>query len=76
LNQIGAKYVNDLDRWRRAQGWSYSDLARAVGVTPQAARRYCTGDRIPQPEVMIRLKAVTNAVVTADSFIQAAAMKP
>lgn len=59
-----------LDSWRIRQGWSYSDLAREIAVTPQAARRYCLGFRLPEPAVMVRIRTTTKQAVTADSFVR------
>lgn len=58
-----------LDEWRISKGWNYSDLARSIGVSPEAARRYCTGQRrMPSHNVLRQIGALTSGAVTADDF--------
>ena len=45
-----------------------ADLAREIGVSPQAVRRYCSGERIPAPEVMRRIVAATGGAVQPNDF--------
>lgn len=60
-----------LDEWRTKQGWTYSDLARALRVTPETARRYCVGlRRMPTTDTLNRIRELTAGKVTADSFIE------
>lgn len=58
-----------LDEWRKGRGWSYADLARELGVSGEAVRRYCTGQRaMPRPAILARIRVLTEGAVTADSF--------
>lgn len=45
-----------------------SRFAGAIGVSYQAVWRYLAGERIPAPDVMVRIKEVTKGAVTADDF--------
>lgn len=47
-----------------------NDFAMKIGVAAYTVKRYLDGKRIPDPEVMKRIKAETNQKVTADSFYQ------
>lgn len=58
-----------LDDWRVARGWTYSDLARALSISPPAARRYCLGLRMPTPTMLAAIRRVTAGAITADSFL-------
>lgn len=58
-----------LDQWRRAAGLSYSDLGRNLGVSPEAARRYCNERRMPRPAVLQRIRDLTRGAVTANDFL-------
>ncbi len=60
-----------LDEWRKAKGWNYSDLARAIRITPEAARRICVGlRRMPRGDILDRIRTLTGGKVTADSFVR------
>lgn len=50
-----------------------ADFADRIGVTRQSLHRYCAGERTPRPEVMVRIRRVTNGAVTADDFLPAPA---
>ena len=58
-----------IDEWRKARGWTYSDLGRALSVSPQAARRWCLGERIPRPVELRKIRELTAGQVTADDFV-------
>lgn len=45
-----------------------ADFAKEIDVHVVTVKRYLKGDRIPDREVMPRIKVITGGVVTADSF--------
>jgi len=48
-----------------------ADFASSIGVSRQALHRYCSGERTPRPEVMVRIRDATKGAVTADDFLPA-----
>ncbi len=60
--------MNALDRWREAQGLSYTGLAALLEITQPAASRYCHGDRVPKPILMVRIYLATGGRVTPNDF--------
>lgn len=59
--------VHPLEAWRRDQKMTLDQLGAALGVTPEAAGRYCRG-RIPRPAIMERVFAVTEGAVQPNDF--------
>ena len=45
-----------------------ADFGGQIGVSYEAVRRYCTGERIPDREVMARIFGATGGAVTANDF--------
>ena len=45
-----------------------ADFGGQIGVSYEAVRRYCTGERIPDREVMARIFSATDGAVTANDF--------
>ena len=43
-------------------------FAKRIRVTQPAVSRYVRGLRVPEPDVMKRIRAETNGAVTADDF--------
>jgi transcriptional regulator with XRE-family HTH domain len=52
---------------------SRRDFAKSIGVSKETVRRYVTGKRIPEKEVMEKIAEVTELKVTANDFFGLAA---
>ncbi len=47
----------------------HTDFANEIGVSQAAVSRYSNGKRIPQPQIINRIEAATNGLVTwADHY--------
>lgn len=58
-----------LDEFRRAHGWSVSELAKKLGLhDARSAQRYLSGARMPRPDVMRRIIDVTEGKVGPADF--------
>lgn len=57
-----------LDVWRIARGWSYSDLARALGTSAETARRYCLRTRLPTVVNIHKIVKLTGGEVSVGDF--------
>jgi hypothetical protein len=44
------------------------DFGPRIGVSPQAVRRYCLGERIPDRKTMARIFGATEGLVDANDF--------
>jgi hypothetical protein len=44
-------------------------FAACIGVTPEALRRYLSGDRLPVWEVLVRIDKLTDGSVTPNDFL-------
>ena len=51
---------------------SLDAFSRAIGVTPEAVRRYRAGDRLPHWDVMLRISEATKGAVTPNDFLPVA----
>ena len=49
-------------------GQTYSGFARRIGTTAEAVRRYAEGERIPAPDVMVRIAKETDGGVMPNDF--------
>ena len=48
---------------------TYENFARVLGVSnARTVQRYASGERIPRPAVMARIREATGGVVTASDF--------
>ncbi len=47
---------------------AYSTVAEAIDVSVETVRRYCNGDRIPQPEKMQKILEFTAGTVAPNDF--------
>jgi DNA-binding XRE family transcriptional regulator len=52
-------------------GQTQAEFGRAVGVSREAVRLWCEGERYPEQASMKRIRAVTNGQVTADDMLGA-----
>lgn len=59
--------AHPLEAWRRANDMTLDQLGAALGVTPEAAGRYCRG-RIPRPAIMEKVYQVTGGAVQPNDF--------
>lgn len=57
-----------LDRWRLARSWSLDALAAALEVNVATVSRYINGRRMPGPEVMQRIFALTEGEIQPNDF--------
>lgn len=55
------------------EGMTLSSLADRVGVSRAAMTRYANGQRIPRPDVMLRLSVATDGFVKPNDFYTEAA---
>lgn len=58
----------ELKQWLSSTGTTYRQFGDAIGVSEHAVWRYASGRRIPDREVMPRIHAVTDGLVTANDF--------
>lgn len=56
-----------LKAWRLTQGMTQSELADAICVRTSAVSRY-ERDRVPEPDIVARIYAVTQGAVTPGDF--------
>ncbi len=47
-----------------------SEFAMCIGVTVKSIHRYLKGERVPEKDIMARIRDKTGGNVTADSFYQ------
>lgn len=57
-----------LHDWMVGVAKTPEELARAIGVTGEAVRRYRSGARMPRPEITRRIHEVTGGAVTAQDL--------
>lgn len=57
-----------LDEWRLSRGWTFTDLGRALNLSPEAARRYCKLGRVPRPLILQSVVKLTGGAVQAADF--------
>lgn len=53
-----------LDDWLTEKAVLPDDFGKMIGCTGQAVRRYRTGDRMPEPEMIEKIGTATNGLVT------------
>ncbi|MBW6531906.1 helix-turn-helix domain-containing protein [Sphingomonas sp. RRHST34] len=54
--------------WLKKEGMEARDFAPLIGRTPEAVRRYVTGDRIPDKETMPLIAKATRGSVMPNDF--------
>lgn len=57
-----------LAQWLKANKVSARKFSEMIGVGQVAGHRYKHGQRIPEPQVMLRIMQVTKGAVTANDF--------
>lgn len=60
-----------LDEWMRRTGRDRDEVAAELGVSVVSVGRYLTGARVPRDKVIIKIKHMTQNLVTADDFLRA-----
>lgn len=65
--------MHPLSAYLEERNIAAQDFADAIGVRVQSVYRYMTGERIPEPAVMARIKAETGGALNADHFYAAVA---
>jgi len=55
-----------------ANNKSRDDVAAILNVSVVSVGRYLTGDRLPKPKIVRKIKAMTGDQVTADDFLDVA----
>lgn len=62
----------NIKKYRKALGWSQSDLAREVGVTPQSVQQWEDDDTAPsrknQEKVATALKVTKSQIMFGDEY--------
>jgi len=53
--------ASDIAGFRESLGWSQSELARQLGVTPAAVNQWESGKRVPSKPIMILIQHLRNA---------------
>lgn len=60
-----------LNEFLQIEGITPAEFGRMLGLKSRSSVfRYLTGQRVPKPEVMKKIKELTNGKVTANSFHQ------
>lgn len=57
-----------LTDWMTSRALSPDDLAKQIGVTAEAVRRYRTGSRMPEPLIAEKIVEVTKGKVTVQDL--------
>lgn len=57
-----------LDQWMKEQGTTPERLGAEIGITGEAVRRYRSGSRMPEPEIVEKLVVATNGAVTVQDL--------
>ena len=70
---VKAQTCTRLEFWRKMRGWTYDQLGDALGVTAQAAHRYCLPKgskyhRRPNDEAADRLRDVSEGAIHAGNY--------
>lgn len=60
--------MHPLRRWRHKKQLSLEALGAQLGVNRSTLSYYETGNRIPRPPIMERIRRVTEGEVTASDF--------
>jgi len=62
----------NLEQYRRAQKWTYEQLAKAVGLPDGgSAARIARGERWPGPARLQRIREATGGRVTLEAMLEA-----
>ena len=59
-----------MNDWLTSRGESRARFAQRIGVTAEAVRLWCAGERMPRREVMARIGDVTEGQVRPVDFYQ------
>jgi transcriptional regulator with XRE-family HTH domain len=59
----------DIASWLTSTATTAADFAKRIGVSRQALHRYKTGDRVPRPKMLARIREETDGAVTANDFL-------
>jgi len=62
-----------LKDWMASNETNVSQLARRIGRSPEAVRRYAAGERIPDRDTMPLIADATGGAVTPNDFFGIAA---
>lgn len=57
-----------LPEWLDQNNVSKADLAKSLGVSPEAVRVWCVGRSIPRQAMIAKIRAHTGGQVTANDF--------
>jgi transcriptional regulator with XRE-family HTH domain len=60
-----------LTEYLRRQKMSQAAFARKLGVAQPAVNRYCRGERVPVPELLVRIERITAGMVRVEDFVKA-----
>ncbi len=73
--QYGIYPPMTLNDWMRHNDKSREEVAETLGVSVVSVGRYLTGERSPRDEIIIKIKSMTQNLVTADDFLDYAETK-
>jgi transcriptional regulator with XRE-family HTH domain len=62
-----------LAQYLKSEALDHRQFAERIGVSPETARRYLVGERIPDKKRMARIVLATGGNVTANDFYGMAA---
>lgn len=68
--------MHKLERYLERNRLTQADFAERVGTTQGAIARYIAGQRMPRPEVLVRIIDATGGEVTANDFLPEAGGAP
>lgn len=59
-----------LNEWMNKVGMSDAEMAQRVGCSRSAISRYRSGERMPRPEMLVKLVDATNSDVSPMDFVR------
>ena len=65
----GIKLCMTLAEWMNVNAKTREEVAASLQVSEVSVGRYLTGARRPKPMIVLKIKAMTKGLVTADDFL-------
>jgi transcriptional regulator with XRE-family HTH domain len=60
-----------LTEYLRRQKMSQSAFSRKLGMAQPTVNRYCLGERVPIPEMLVKIERITGGMVRVEDFVKA-----